>query len=99
MKHLKEQIIEAVQDATDTVDGTVSIPILDHFLDGMLAEHQNTEELQHPKYFGEWILKNCTFWGNEWFMYKGYRYTGQELFEVWNSPKNVQIDKTNPTQE
>ena len=65
----------------------------------MLAEHQNTEELQHPKYFGEWILKNCTFWGNEWFMYKGYRYTGQELFEVWNSPKNVQIDKTNPTQE
>jgi hypothetical protein len=38
MKDLKEQIIEAVQDATDTVDGTVSIPILDHFLDGILSE-------------------------------------------------------------
>lgn len=36
MKELKEQIIDAVQDATDTVDGTVSIPILDHFLDGIL---------------------------------------------------------------
>jgi hypothetical protein len=27
-----------VQDATDIVDGTVSIPILDHFLDGILNE-------------------------------------------------------------
>ena len=35
---LKEQIIKAVQDATDIVDGTVSIPILDHFLDGILNE-------------------------------------------------------------
>ena len=43
MKHLKEQIIEAVQDATDTVDGTVSIPILYHFLDGILTEHQERE--------------------------------------------------------
>ena len=38
MKDLKEKIIEAVQDATNTVDGTVSIPILDHFLDGILSE-------------------------------------------------------------
>jgi hypothetical protein len=38
MKDLKEQIIEAVQDSTDIVDGTVSIPILDHFLDGILSK-------------------------------------------------------------
>lgn len=43
MKELKEQIIEAVQDATDTVDGTVSILILDHFLDEIL-----TEQLSQP---------------------------------------------------
>lgn len=41
MKELKEDIIEAVQYATDTVDGTVSIPILDHFLDGILTEQCN----------------------------------------------------------
>lgn len=41
MGELKEEIIEAVQDATDTVDGTVSIPILSHFLDGILAEQYN----------------------------------------------------------
>ena len=43
MKELKEQIIEAVQDATDAIDGTVSILILDHFLDGIL-----TEQLSQP---------------------------------------------------
>lgn len=44
--------------------------------------------MQHPKYFAEWILANCTFWGNEWFMYKGYRYSPEELFNIWNNPKN-----------
>jgi hypothetical protein len=39
MKELKEQIIQAVRDSTDTVDGTVSIPIFAHFLDEILSEH------------------------------------------------------------
>jgi len=46
MKELKEDIIEAVQDATDTVDGTVSIPILDHFLDGILNEQCNIADVR-----------------------------------------------------
>lgn len=46
MKKLKEEIIEAVQDATDTVDGTVSIPILDHFLDGILNEQCNIADVR-----------------------------------------------------
>ena len=46
MKELKEEIIEAVQDATDTVDGTVSIPILDHFLDGILTEQCNIADVR-----------------------------------------------------
>ena len=45
MKELKEEIIEALQDATDTVDGTVSIPILDHFLDGILNEQCNRADV------------------------------------------------------
>lgn len=43
---LKEDIIEAVQDATDTVDGTVSIPILDHFLDGILTKQCNIADVR-----------------------------------------------------
>lgn len=46
MKELKEDIIEAVQDATDTVDGTVSVPILDHFLDGILNEQCNIADVR-----------------------------------------------------
>lgn len=45
MKELKEDIIEAVQDATDIVDGTVSIPILEHFLDEILTEQCNIADV------------------------------------------------------
>ena len=38
MKELKEEILQAVQDATDLTDNIVSIPILSHFLDGILKE-------------------------------------------------------------
>lgn len=70
MKELKEYIIEAVQDATDTVDGTVSIPILDYFLDGILTEQLNIDnfrlscfkdvwqkwcELKSTQEFDEWL--------------------------------------------
>ena len=53
MKDLKEQIIDAVQDATDTVDGTVSIPVLDHFLDGILSE-----QLHQPAVSGSGYISN-----------------------------------------
>mgnify|MGYP000191612316 CR=1 FL=1 len=41
MKELKREIVKAVQDATDTVDGTVSILILEHFIDGILTNQCN----------------------------------------------------------
>jgi hypothetical protein len=59
MKDLKEQIIEAVQDATDTVDGTVSITILDHFIDGILSE-----QLRQPPVVGRSELL-CEVCNNE----------------------------------
>lgn len=46
MKELKEDIIEVVQDATDIVDGTVSIPILDHFLDEILTDQCNIGDVR-----------------------------------------------------
>ena len=58
MKELKEQIIEAVQDATDTVDGTVSIPILDHFLDGILSEQLRQPEVVRSLPINEEIYKD-----------------------------------------
>ena len=41
MKELKETIIEAVQDATDTKTGRVSISYLDALLDELLPEALN----------------------------------------------------------
>jgi len=41
-QNLKDQILKAVHDSTDIVDGRVSIMLLEHFLDGIL-----TEKCQH----------------------------------------------------
>ena len=49
MKNLKEQIIEAVQDATDRIDGTVSIPLLDYFLDGILSKQLQQGGVVRPE--------------------------------------------------
>jgi hypothetical protein len=38
MEKLKQEILQAVQDSTDLTDNIVSIPILSHFLDGILNE-------------------------------------------------------------
>lgn len=48
-----------------------------------LADKAKEMEKEQPIAFGKWILENCTFWGNEWFMYKGYRYYSDELFEIY----------------
>lgn len=40
MEDLKNEIIDAVNDSTDLVDGTVSISILAHFLDYILQQYE-----------------------------------------------------------
>lgn len=57
MKELKEDIIEAVQDAIDTVDGTVSIPILDHFLDEILTDQFNIADVRKPLYLDDILIE------------------------------------------
>lgn len=41
---MKDKILKAVNDAADQVDGTVSMPILEHFLDGILTEYRRQTE-------------------------------------------------------
>lgn len=62
MKDLKEEIIEAVQDATDTVDGTVSIPILDHFLDGILANQCKIADARQQRELLATVVENFIGW-------------------------------------
>ena len=49
MKKLKEEILQAVQDATDLTDNIVSIPILSHFLDGILKEQLPIQRVSQAK--------------------------------------------------
>jgi len=68
MKELKEKIIEAVQDATDTVDGTVSIPILNHFLDEILTEQCNIADVVNRReLLLDWEKHS---YGSEWSMHE-----------------------------
>ena len=74
MKELKETIIEAVQDATDTVDGIVSISILDHFLDGILNEQCNIadvssllQKLSPKEWFENILIGKEVIWGTNSF--------------------------------
>jgi len=46
-------------------------------------EESKQKEKEQLIEFSKWILENCTFWGNEWYMYKGYRYYGDELLEQY----------------
>lgn len=48
MKELKEEILQAVNDATDLTDNIVSVPILSHFLDNILSDQLNLTDVGYP---------------------------------------------------
>ena len=55
MKKLKEDIVEAVLDSTDMIEGKVSPILLGHFLDDILPKHQRSLLLAFVK---DWYREN-----------------------------------------